>query len=481
MATIQEQFIAWVLEQRPMDLVPDEYEPERVRFVHEAARAEVNLYPFQETKCICELLIMKEGDDSPSFYLHFMLDDLQRAEELFGEMAEALADIATRTTTRVLLCCSSALTTSYFAGKMNEAAQAIGLNYEFSAMSWARAKSTEDEYAAILLAPQVGHLRREMAEAHPSSLVFEIPGKVFGSYDAAEVVRLLMHALREGHKTPTGQVENLRPMRELANSYRILVITFFSLRDGARLGYRLYDRGEVQGEGTVLKARADFRDIEDLIETMPARGISIEGLDAIGIAVPGVTERGIVHLPGTDMDEFDLGPHLKGRFGLPVHVDNNCNAAAVACYVSQDQYESVVFFRQEFGHEAGGYGTVIDGKLLKGRHNLAGEPKYFVKHFRYDPLESYDDARWSAGGMYRIATNVLLAGIALTAPEAVYLAVDTVDDMDMLHETLAEDLGEGMVPPLIAVDDYVERVFLGEMALCAQKLHDAQYRPLSLE
>ena len=72
--------------------------------------------------------------------------------------------------------------------------------------------------------------------------------------------------------------------------------------------------------------------------------------------------------------------------------------------------------------------------MLKGRHNLAGEPKYYESMFRYSP--SYTDMLWSEKGMLQIARNVALTGISLVSPEAFYFAVDTVDDMDELHNAL---------------------------------------------
>ena len=41
-------------------------------------------------------------------------------------------------------------------------------------------------------------------------------------------------------------------------------------------------------------------------------------------------------------------------------------------------------------------------------------------------------------------------------------------------------LPEELIPKLFVVDDYVERVYLGEMALCLQKLRDPNYRSLGI-
>ena len=42
--------------------------------------------------------------------------------------------------------------------------------------------------------------------------------------------------------------------------------------------------------------------------------------------------------------------------------------------------------------------------------------------------------------------------------------------MDKLHAELAKSFSEDLIPPLYVVDDYIQRVYLGEMAICLQKL-----------
>lgn len=468
MPHVGETFRSWVLDQRPAGVRPHAIDNDKIRLETTHSLAEVNFYPYEDDREICELRITQKGEDDSSFFLHFMLDELDRAQELFDDMATALAESEEHDTTRVLLCCTSALTTTLFATKMGEVARTLGLDYEFSALSYDRALLAASSYDAVLLAPQVAHLRQEMAARNPGTMVFEIPGQVFGSYDAAAAVRLLMHALRDDALEQGMAL--LEPIRNLRNHYRILVITLFSLRKGSRLGYRLYDHGKPILEGLVRKPRLDFRDIEDLMETMGARSVDLKSLDAVGIAAPGIVSKGSVRLPGLDEGGINLGPHLTKRFNVPFYVDNNCNAAAVACYVSQSEYNSVSFFRQEFGHFAGGLGTVLNGRVVRGNKNLAGEPKFFEHRFAYEPYTSYDDARWTAEGMFQIATNVCTATISIVSPEALYVAVDTVDDVDALRAELAHELGDEFVPAIYLVSDYIERVYLGELALCVQKL-----------
>lgn len=473
------RFREWILSLRVQGAKPVQLDEDRISIELPTATAEVNFYPYEDDKEIVEYRVVREDGDA-SFFLHFELDDLQRAQELFGQMEESLAEESSRETTHVLLSCTSALTTTLFAQRMNEVAQTLGLDYDFCAKPVDEALTTSEPFSAVLLAPQAAHTRKRMMESHPNALVFEIPAKIFGSFDAAGAVRLLMHAFRE--VSERADVENgLRAVRDLHDDKRVLTITLFALRDHMRLGYRLYDKGEAVVEGAVRKSMdmsSGYDDIEGLIRGLSVRELDLSTLDAIAIAVPGVTLRGKVSLPGIIVGEYDLGPALFERFGVPVYVDNNCNAAAVGCYVSQDECENLMFYRHAFGHVAGGMGTVIDGKLLKGHGNFAGEPKYFEDHFALDM--SYEDTLWSAEGMHELALNVAVASAAVVAPDALYLAVDTIDDASAFHDELARILGRPNAPKVVIVDDYVERVYLGTLALALQKLHDPKYRSLGV-
>ena len=70
-------------------------------------------------------------------------------------------------------------------------------------------------------------------------------------------------------------------------------------------------------------------------------------------------------------------------------------------------------------------------------------------------------------------STYLMCCIGVAAPEAIYVAVDLLPDMDELHDELARWLPEGTVPELVHVCDYHERVLVGEYALCVNALRKA--------
>ncbi|MFI5292624.1 MAG: ROK family protein [Candidatus Limnocylindrales bacterium] len=117
-----------------------------------------------------------------------------------------------------------------------------------------------------------------------------------------------------------------------------------------------------------------------------ARGELGRDIAAIGVAIPGHVDRadgsvsmavnlGITHLP--------LGPMLQAELGVPTFVEHDARAAALwlsgqAADGSAQLPESVAFLAIGTGIAAG---IVLDGILLRGDNNFAGE----VGHVVADP------------------------------------------------------------------------------------------------
>ena len=77
----------------------------------------------------------------------------------------ALVSYNEEQTVKVLLCCTSALTTSYFAEQLNNAAKILSLNYIFEAVSYDRVYEKGLYYDIILLAPQIGFQQKKIHNA----------------------------------------------------------------------------------------------------------------------------------------------------------------------------------------------------------------------------------------------------------------------------------------------------------------------------
>ena len=478
MTSLANDFRSWILSRAMMlrhvveGCTVESPDDEHVRIITEKATANVNFYELEPgAPEIVELNIIPADDpDNPTFFLHFEMDDLDHAQQLFDELTDTLSQLTAQKVTRILLSCTSGLTTSFFAKKLAEVATTLSLDYEFEAKPIVQALEVAGEYEAVMLAPQVHMHRDEMVERHPDLVVFEIPGAVFGSYDAGTALRMLLNAMSENALAARMEQADTRIVRKLDNDKRILVISaVYGVKDSL-YSYRVYDHGEVVLDGCVEKPGRSYCDVKDVLATVHLQGVDPSSLDAIGLALPGVVDGSTVHMVSIDLGMPDFAK-LSESLGVPIFVDNNANAAAVGCYVSQDEYENIALHRQPTGYCVGGQGLIIDGRLVRGNHGLAGEQGYLVQ--KLGGRDSLRKKGWTTEGALDLVSSYLLCNISVAAPEAIYVAVDLLPDMDELAAELARWLPEGTVPKLVHVCDYHERVLVGEYALCVNALRQA--------
>lgn len=417
---------------------------------------------------IVELSVMSDcGEAEPTFFLHFEMDDLPHAKKLVVEMLDVMRNACMQRPTRVLLSCTSAMTTTLFANRMAEVASQLAMDIEFEAMPVEAALHDAGDYDVVMLAPQAHARREEIAKRHPDTIVFEIPGAVFGSYDAVGAVRLLMGVLNEGALAARMERTDSHIIRKTENDKRILVIGAIYGVDTSIYQYRVYEAGHVVLNGLVRRGAHNYADVRDVGASVRMHGYVPSDFDAIGIALPGMVDGSAILMGGRDGQSFDFGD-LDALMGVPVFLDNNANAAAAGCYVSQEEHESLLVHSHPTGYPNGGQGLIVDGRLVVGNHGLAGELGFLARMLGV--REQMRDLAWTPEGMLKLVAAELMHGIVATSPEAIYVAVDLLPDLAELCELLARWLPEGAVPELVPVRDYHERVMMGEYALCLDRL-----------
>jgi N-acetylglucosamine repressor len=117
--------------------------------------------------------------------------------------------------------------------------------------------------------------------------------------------------------------------------------------------------------------------------------------EGIGVVVPGMVDSGtsrVLHAPTLGWRNVDLRDRLAAAAGLPVHVENSGRACALAQLWEARKVASpvrnLVFVSVSDGV---GVGIVVNGEVLRGRHNIAGE-------FAHMPM-SIDGPRCSCGAI----------------------------------------------------------------------------------
>ncbi len=189
---------------------------------------------------------------------------------------------------------------------------------------------------------------------------------------------------------------------------------------------------------------------------------------SVSIGGPLDIERGIIYsppnLPG--WDAIPLRDLLRERFGLPVYVEHDGNAGALAewLYGAGRGARNLIFLTMGTGL---GGGIILNGRLYRGASDLAGE----VGHMRIAPdgPEAYGKrGSWegySAGPAFAALARQMFPARwpQATTPEIVQLALAGDAEALAVVERVADYLGQGLA--ILADILNPELIVIGSMAV----------------
>ena len=219
--------------------------------------------------------------------------------------------------------------------------------------------------------------------------------------------------------------------------------------------------------GRQLGAVSSFqtnRDVDVLIQELARRIKQIltdyHACEGVGVSVPGMVEptKGrVVHAPTLAWHNVNLRDPLAAALGIPVQIENSGKACALA-QLWATRSDVVVSGNSVFVSVSDGVGVgiVVNGEVLRGRHNTAGE-------FGHVPL-SIDGPKCSCG-----ATGCWEAYVSNLATLSRYFGRDLSDP----RPRDSEEAG-------FSVEDLIARARAGEAKALAALNSTARYLGLGL-
>jgi glucokinase len=157
----------------------------------------------------------------------------------------------------------------------------------------------------------------------------------------------------------------------------------------------------------------------------------------IGICAPGPlnSESGVIlnppNLPG--WIDVPLAEMTRKKFGLPVRIENDCNAGAIGeALYGAGRGHSIVFYAA-IGTGIGA-GIVLDGKLFRGAHDAAGEAGHVSVDYRSPVI-----CTCGAPG----CIEALASGLAIEQSGTV--ALDHVDELAAWLASIVSLLDPGII------------------------------------
>ena len=418
--------------------------------------ANVIFYKFN----IIELNVIGKIDQESCFFLHFQMNNINHAINLFYEMVECLKTLIKKPKIKILLCCSGGLTTTYFAYKIDEAIQLFALDYEIAATGYNELFKKGEQYDVILLAPQVSFMYAKVKKIFKDKYLLNIPAQVFAKYDVKEILNLVDQELIK-KRNKNGQVQLLSIRNKTITFHRkILCISLFRNRNRIHIAYRLYQsQSDIIVNNETIKQRITIQDIYDVIDTVL---LNYPGIEVIGFSTPGIVNNGFATTASINgFDDMNYKKLFTSKYSQKFIITNDVNTAAIGYHATQNQYSSIVLLFQPMSTKAGA-GIIIDNKLINGKHNVAGEMKYLPVNL----LEKGANVYKTPEDIIKIVKYISLSIISVIGPEAIVIFCSLLPNIEDLENELKTVLPQEYIPRLIKIDDIQEYIFLGQTIIC---------------
>lgn len=411
---------------------------------------------------IIELCVTNNLTNESEFYLHFQMTTLKHAIELFREMLESIRKVQKKKTLKILLSCSGGLTTGYFALKLNEATKIIYKDYQIDAIGYQELFNKGEQYDIICLAPQISYMHAKVQKILKNKIVLNIPSQIFAKYDINGFFQLIQKALK--NKKEIKEENKSLALKNIDKSgQKILCLSFIRNSERIHIVYRLFnENNQSLLDNEIIKLRISLTDIFDIIDTMI---VQYPDIKTVGIAIPGIINNGFVTSTNLNgLTNISLYDAFKERYTQRLVISNDVNAVAVGYYASQSQYSSLSFIFQPISVHSG-IGNIIDGKLLTGHSNIAGEAQYL-------PLALSDEKlvlNKTPEGAIELVAKQMAALISLLDPQAIIYTCVLIPHIEELKQEIKKYIPEHYIPDIIKIDYLQEYIIMGQFLLCLQK------------
>lgn len=111
-----------------------------------------------------------------------------------------------------------------------------------------------------------------------------------------------------------------------------------------------------------------------------------------------------------------------------------------------------------------GAGIIVDGKLMSGAHNFAGEVLYLPLSLSQDKSELNSTPE----GALELVSKTILSSMCIVDPQAIILFSDLITNTGELEKELEKFVPKAFVPEIVKIEDVLEYILLGQMVLCTQ-------------
>ena len=284
----------------------------------------------------------------------------------------------------------------------------------------------------------------------------------------ATITNILKELLASNEVLKDGELESTGGRKSVVYSLnsdysRMLTISVNKEYRRVHLIYRVYNLAdEIVFSDEVIKKEVKVNDIYDIINIVLAK---FDNIKVIGISMPGIINDGRVTSTGlTNFNDIDLYSLLTNKYSQVIILGNDVNTAVIGFYLAEKNYENVCLLFQP-GEGYGGVGTVINGQLVTGKTNCAGEIQYL-------PLSQDDQLKLlqSPHGTIELLSKIVICLTAIVNPEIVAISCTNLERASDLDETLKQMVPANYLPKIKKVTNLSEYILIGLQLICKDSL-----------
>lgn len=227
----------------------------------------------------------------------------------------------------------------------------------------------------------------------------------------------------------------------------------------------MYQNGNIIFNEVVIKP--DFHAIS-LSDTIDYVLTKVGKIDMIGLATPGeVSEDQYIQFPQRGYTHYNFKKVLEEKYGVPVYLMNNVNAAVLGYHASHPEYQNISYISQPFARAFGGQGNIVNGALVMGLNGIAGESKYYLPRLQFS--DSIRNLAKTDYGQLEIMVNTIVPIIAILGPEVIVIRNGLVTDMHELRKRLMSFIPENNLPKLVSISSSRDFILEGILNYCISK------------
>jgi hypothetical protein len=264
-----------------------------------------------------------------------------------------------------------------------------------------------------------------------------------------------------------------RPARRFVYNanYCYLACIYLSLIDNVySITYAVVNMvGERIEEKTIIYDCIDYETIDALVGKLLAE---YELIKAVGIGIPGVACQGVIvnHCDVQKIMGVPLVQKLKEKYQIDIIVENDMNLIALGFYKKREYDEDKNFAVVNFPKDnCIGSGIIVNGHVIKGNTNFAGE----VSYLPFDMSQDEEIAQLnSRDGLMPIAAKTLISIIVLINPDTIALVGDLIkkEMLGDLTSRCLEVIPKEHMPKLAIIEDVHEDYINGLISVTIESL-----------